>query len=215
MRLAIPFDIVLFPCETEEWYIPPEELLERLTRAFPNAEIDRERGKREVLQHMQELLDLGTPEIMVHGLPKLAERTSYVAVRWPDWRGNLVWGHIGGLDRELEGLHFHCALPNFAFLKFAAGQLATVFNMKLLLRTPFNKAIETESWPGPVDPLEWIRARYAMLDSCMDEYDPDTKAFLPLPRRIPRLHELVNWQEKLHRGLCLIFRSIAEAMRGR
>jgi hypothetical protein len=202
MRPAIPFDIILSPRETEESYVPPDELLGRLTRAFPNSEIDRERGKRDVLQRMQELLDIGTPEIIVEGHPMLAERTSYVAVRWPDWPGNLISGHISGLERELDGLYFHSESHNFAFLKFAAGQLATAFNMKHSLQTPYNKAIETASWPEPPDPLEWIQARYARLDSCTGRYDPDTKTFSPLPRRIPVLQELADWPERLHRGLC-------------
>src|SRR5262245_31520262 len=106
MRPAIPFDISLSPRETEELWIPPEELLGNLARAFPDSEIDRERGKREVLQRMQELLDMGAPEIIVQGHPRLAERTTYVAVRWPDWPGNLISGYISGLERELDGLYF-------------------------------------------------------------------------------------------------------------
>jgi hypothetical protein len=207
MRPAIPFQIVLWLRQAEEWYVPPEELLERLLRTFPNAEIDRERGKREVLQHMQESLDMGTPEIIVRGLPALAEQTAHVAVRWPDWPDNLVSGHVNGMERELGGgLEFCCAFSDFAFLKFAAGQLATALNMQRRLETPYNKAIKTESWPRALDPFEWIRARYAQIDSCTAHYDPDTKTFSPPPPRLPGLQELMNWQEMLHRALCRYLR---------
>jgi hypothetical protein len=69
MRPAIPFEIVLIPRETEAARIPREELLRRVNVAFPEAEIDQERGRSEVLHHMQKLLDMGTPEILVQGSP--------------------------------------------------------------------------------------------------------------------------------------------------
>lgn len=200
MPSAIPFKIHLYAGETEEWYIPPQELLARLTSVFPDAELDKERGKREVLEHMQEMLDMGTPELIVQGLPALAEQTTYVTVRWADWPGNRVTAHLSGLETGNERLVFSCEIHDFEFLKFAAGKLTAAFNMHHFLQTRHSHSIETESWPAPFDPLEWIRDSYAQIDE-YSRFDPATESFSP-PKYVPTLSELPNWPETLHRALC-------------
>lgn len=200
MRAAIPFDIHLYRRETERFFIPPEEHLAQLTSAYPNAEIDKELGKRKVLAGMQEMLDKGTPEEIVRGLPALAEQTTFVAVRWADWPNNRVSALLNGIE---DGpLKFSCETHDFAFLKFAAVELAAVFTMNSSLQTPYGGSVETESWLGPFDALTWICDDYAQMDSASGTYDPNTKTFVPAPRRRPTLLELPNWTETLHRGLC-------------
>lgn len=217
MVTAIPFEILLCARESEASFIPREDILGRLTWAFPDIEMDAERGEREVLARMRQKLDMGMPEVFVRSMPKQAADTSYVAVRWPQWPHNRVWGHVNGLHPD-DGcpLHFVCEPHDFALLKFAAGELATALGMDLYLETTFNHAVETESWPGSLDPLEWIRQRYAALDENHFVDDPETGECLPAPKRSPTLRELPNWPETLRRALCRYLRAYrrenAEAM---
>lgn len=147
--MAIPFEIVLCARESEASFVSREELVGRLTRAFPDVEVDAERGERDVLARMREMLDKGTPEVIVRYMPKQAADTSYVAVHWPQWPQHRVEGHVNGLYADDGCLtHFVCEPPDFTLLKFAAGQLAVALGMDPHLQTPFNRAVETESWPG-------------------------------------------------------------------
>lgn len=201
MRPAIPFEIMLFERETEADLIPGEEVLRRLKVAFPDAEIDPERGRREVLQSMQKLLDLGAPEAMVQGYRGLAERTSHVTVCWPNWPGQSVTGHVSGLQPGLEELYFKSERHDFEFIRFAARQLAAALDMRFILRTPFNEAVETEAWPTCLDPREWIEAHYAELDEGHFIEDPTTGECLPAPRRHPVLREISDWPTRLQRAV--------------
>jgi len=200
MRAAIPFEIHLYRRETERFFIPPEEHLAQLTAAYPDAEIDKELGKRKVLARMQEMLDKGTPEEIVRGLPAFAEQSTFVAVRWADWPNNRVSALFGGIE---DGpLRFSCETHDFEFLKFAAAELGGVFKMNPFLKTPYGDSVKTESRPAPFDALGWIRDYYVQMARCGATYDPKTNTFLPHPIRIPTLVELSNWTETLHRGLC-------------
>lgn len=192
-RTAIPLSIDLILRDTT-FIVPATLLLERLTQLKAHVENDRERGRREVLENRDELLAKGTPEILLAGLQPLAERTFAVTIRWDEWPGNQLKGHISDANPCLDSPSFGVKHHEFAFTKFASMELGKALNASVRLTSKYGSSIETEFFPKETTPTEWVQDYYATLDASGARHDPDTKTITPFPKRHPMLRELDSWQ---------------------
>ena len=189
---AIPLSIDLILSDTTTT-VPATLLLERLTKLQAHVEIDRERGRREVLERRNELLVNGTPEVLLTGMPSLAERTCAVTVRWEAWPNNCVEGHITDANPCLDSPSFGILHHDFSFAKFAAIELEQALEASVRLTSIYGHSIGTDFFPKRLSPIEWIQDYHAKLDSCGARHDPVTKTSIPFPIRKTELRELDPW----------------------
>jgi hypothetical protein len=199
-RVAIPLaiDIIL----TDQLpTVPASLLLERLTSSLLHVEVDRERGRREVLARRDELIARGTPEVLLTGMPLQAEGTTAVNISWDDWPGNCVDGHVFDSNPELDGPTFGLEHQDFAFAKFAAIELGRALKASPRLESNSSRSIETEFIPKETSASKWIAGYYALLDSSGATYDPVSQTFTPFPQRHPVLRVLDPWQEVLEKAV--------------
>jgi hypothetical protein len=190
---AIPLSIDLILSDTTST-VPATLLLDRLKKLQAHVEIDRDRGRREVLERRNELLVNGTPEVLLTGMPSLAQRTYAVTVRWDSWPNNCVEGHITDANPCLDSPSMGILHHDFSFAKFAALELEQALGASARLTSIYGHSIGTDFFPKRLSPIEWIQDYHAKLDSCGSRYDPITKTSIPFPIRKPELRELHAWQ---------------------
>lgn len=204
---AIPLSIDLILSDTTSM-VPATVLLERLKQLQAHVEIDRERGRREVLARRDELLAKGTPEVLLTGMPSQAELTYAVTLRWDDWPDNCVEGHICDINPHLDGPSFGILHQDFSFARFAAIEIEQALGASVRLMSIYGSSIETEFFPKRISPLEWIQDHYANLDSCCWRHDPITMTSMPFPIRKPELRELEPWQVTMENGVSLFLEQL-------
>lgn len=197
---AIPLSIDIILGDTPS-IVPASSLLELLTQSRAHVEIDREQGRREVLERRDELLANGTPEVLLTGMQSLAERTYAVTVRWDDWPDNCVEGYICDVNPHLDSPSFGILHHDVSFAKFAAFELAQAFGASVRLTSIYGHSVGTDFFPKRISPIEWIQDYYAKRDSCGSSYDPITRTFIPFHIREPELRELDPWQVILENGV--------------
>ena len=195
-RFAIPLAIDLI-LNDKEPTVPASLMLDRLKSLLVNVQADREQGRREVLARRDELIARGTPEVLLTGMQLQAARTTAVTIRWDNWPGKFVCGHICDLNPVLDGPSFGLANQDFAFAKFAAMELGRALKASVRLESTFNGSIETEFTPKDTSAADWIQNYYNLLDSSGASHDPVTKTITPFPKRQPRLRELESWQRTI------------------
>ena len=151
MPVALPLTIFLGARETEELYIPVQELVRRITMAFPEAEVDWDRGKQHRLWRIQELLSMGCPEVILIQERRLVDETVYVGICFPGWPQNPVFTYLSLIQTSLDGLHFEAETYDIELLKRAAHDLSVAFNFRYSLGAG-GKSLDTDIRPGKHDP---------------------------------------------------------------
>jgi len=183
MPVAIPLQISLDASQTEERFISADDILSRITLAFPQAVVDWERGKQRRLSRIEELLSVGCPEVLLANERRLVDKTAFVGVDVPPWTGNSAFGYVSGIDVELEGLGFELECYDIQLLKHSAHELANALSFTYSLHGG-GTALDTHIFPGSLDGQrfvnEWYRQHF---------------------ETTPRLIELPEWKSNVHRGI--------------
>jgi len=185
MRNAIPFTIWLSARETEAPHLPIVEILRRISRAFPEAVIDWERGRQYRLGRIEELIAMGCPEPILLGDRCTVDRTVYVGISFPDWPGNPVYTYVTSLNVELDGLFAKAEHYDIELLKHAGHALSQALNFRFSLAAGHVGTLDTRVRPGKLDPWQFVCGRYT----------PSYQA--------PVLRELLDWKRSLHRAVVL------------
>ena len=185
MPVAIPFTIWLSARETEVPHLPIEETLRRISRAFPEAVIDWERGKQYRLGRIDELTSMGCPEPILLGSRYIVDKTVYVGILFPGWPGNPVYTYVTPLSIELDGLIAEAEHYDLELLKHAGRALSEALNFRFSLGAGHIGTLDTRVRPGKHDPQQFACAHY------------------PPPFQMPVLWELPDWKRSLHRAVVL------------
>ena len=163
----------------EAWEHTPElsveELVQRLTRNFPSAVIDRERGNSHVQEGLNRLVAMGAPNIIIESHRSYFGNTVFVSVSESRWAGATANSYLQRMWPQLgDAVFFDVQGANDALLPSIARELAAALGMVVSSEISKN---DSGSAGAVVDDSPWTREELQALawervkNEDLDEYD--------------------------------------------
>lgn len=160
MNIALPTHARLYPTADDERFIDAHEIARRVQQACPNVVIDWRRGEEWVEASLQELIDRGTPEVILASHRRQFGRTAYISLTYPDWPNQPVYTIVSGIQRELgDSLFLEVTDPfHLDLLKRGAQEFAAALSFEYFLGTSHkSRVIRTVTTSGRNDPVAFVR----------------------------------------------------------
>lgn len=182
----IPIAARLCPREEE---IDARTTVERVTRHFPRAVIDWERGNAEVLRGVERLQAMQVPDDWVEAKRKSLGTVAYVELCDDRFPGRTGWFYASEIERDLGECFDLYSVPeaDIPFLKHLAADVAPKLEFDYLFSTDSDWGIDMRSVPHESDPMEFAS------DKLGGRYGPLI------------LRPLDDWKGALQRGVPLWF----------
>jgi len=121
-----------FPCDNEGLTCSTAEVERQMLDRFPDAKVDWERGDEWVAKSLQDMIDLGTPEVIYRGHKTLFGRTIYIEIPIVGFSGHRFHAICHGFD--FDGIFCFEATPfNLDLLKTGSRVIADAMHLDFRL----------------------------------------------------------------------------------
>jgi hypothetical protein len=152
----IPFTVQL---GTKDEEIDARTTVERIRKHFPNSEVDWNRGDAEVHRGIDQLREMGIPDILIEGKSQSLGQVAYVSIRHEQFPGFTGWFYASHIKRDLGDCFNLDSDPetDIPFLKHLAAEIASKIDFEYGFTTYSTWGIDMNSVPQRSDPFEFAR----------------------------------------------------------